>query len=141
MQQDVIGIENAKWWLPQSHVVIKEDLLVSDQEWITNQTIKIAAVGNTNGGNGNAEVESRLGSANRLLIERMVVEGVVAVSRPRGRVKTVHLPAEASQLLQADLDYIVEQINALTQPMTAAEQKDFLPGAKGQLQEHLPQAK
>lgn len=128
MQQNtpdsVIGITNAPWWLNHSHVEIKEDLLAEDQEWVSNQTTKII-----NPGTKFARVEVAAGSANILLVNRMVVSGVVAVNRPGGRVKTVNLPGDVGKLLEQDLEYIVGQIQALNEPMSAEQQADFLPSA------------
>ena len=119
-----IGIPNAKWWLPHSHVVIKEDFLAEDQEWIGNQTNRVIGAGTPM-----AQVVTQLGSANVLLVKRMVTQGVVAVKRANDRIKTVHLPAEAGQLLSADLEYIAQQIAQHNTPMTEEQQEDFLPSA------------
>lgn len=126
-QENTIGIENAPWWLPHSHVEIKEDLLAEDQEWIANQANTVV-----NPGTQFARIEVNTGSANILLAKRMVVSGVVAVNRPGGRVKTVNLPQDTSKLLAQDLQYIVEQISKLNEPMDAEAQQDFLPSANGQ---------
>lgn len=123
-QENTIAIENAPWWLNHSQVVIKEDMLAEDQEWVTNQIVRVV-----NAGTPQATVETLPGSSNRLLVQRMVVSGVVAVNRPNGRVKTVNLPQDAGKLLSQDLDYIVAQINKLNEPMDAQAQADFLPSA------------
>lgn len=126
-QEDTIAIDNAPWWLNHSYVQIKEDLLAEDQEWIANQANKVV-----NPGTQFARVEVNTGSANILLAKRMVVSGVVAVNRPRGRVLTVNLPQDTSKLLAQDLDYIVAQIGKYNEPMDAEAQQDFLPSANGQ---------
>lgn len=124
MEENTIGIPNAPHWLNHSHVLIKEDFLAEDQEYIANNTTRII-----NPGTQFARVDTSLGSANILLVKRMVVSGVVAVQRPNGRIKTVTLPAEASKLLSTDLDYIVAEINKANAPMTEEQQQDFLPAA------------
>lgn len=126
MQEDTIGIPNAKWWLAHSTVLVREDLLAEDSEWIGNQSTQVI-----NPGTPFARIEARLGSANLLLVKRMVVQGVVAVRRANDRIKTVNLPQDAHKLLAADLDYIASQIQELNKPMTEEEQTDFLAGANG----------
>jgi hypothetical protein len=126
-QDETITIDNASWWMNHSIVVIREDMLAEDSEWIGNQSTRVV-----NAGTQFARIESSLGSANILLVKRMVVSGVVAVQRLNGRVKTVNLPQDAGKLLSQDLDYIAEQIskyNAPSAPMTEAQQQDFLPAA------------
>lgn len=122
--ESTIGIPNASWWMPHSQVLIKEDLLAEDQEWITNQTTRII-----NPGTQFARVEQSVGSAGILLVKRMVVQGVVAVKRSNDRVKTVNLPQEANKLLSQDIEYITEQIGKYNQPMSTQEQQDFLTSA------------
>jgi hypothetical protein len=135
-QDETITIDNASWWMNHSIVVIREDMLAEDSEWIGNQATRVV-----NAGTQFARIESSLGSANILLVKRMVVSGVVAVQRLNGRVKTVNLPQDAGKLLSQDLDYIAEQINkynAPSAPMTEAQQQDFLPSANGQSETTLP---
>lgn len=127
---DMLHIPNAAWWLPHSHVEIREDLLAEDQEWISNQSSRVV-----NAGTPGARVESSLGSASVLLVRRMVVQGVVAVRRSGGRIKTVQLPSEAGKLLSFDLEYIVTQIGKYNEPMTEDEQSDFLPSVNGHVGE------
>lgn len=133
---NTITIDNAPHWLNHSHVVIKADFLAEDQEWIANQSTQVINPGTTF-----ARVESKLGSANLLVVKRMVIEGIVAVKRHGGRIKTVRLPQESHLLLASDLDYIVAQINKFNEPMTEEEQTDFLPSANGLSAEHLKRVK
>lgn len=123
-QEDIIAIPNAPHWLNHSHVEVRPDVLAKDQEWIANQTNRVI-----NPGTKFARVEVDTGSANILLVKRMVVSGVVAVNRPGKRVKTVTLPDGAGDLLAGDLDYIAGQISVLNEPMDAEAQADFLPSA------------
>jgi hypothetical protein len=125
--ENTIGIPNASWWENHSQVLIKEDLLAEDQEWITNNTTKVV-----NPGTQFARTEQSLGSVNILLIKRMVVSGVVAVKRSGDRIKTVNLPQDASKLLAQDVDYIVGEISKYNAPMSDQEQSDFLNSAGGQ---------
>lgn len=126
-QDDIMSIPNAPHWLNHSHVEVRPDVLASDQEWIANQSNTVV-----NPGTQFARIESKVGSANILLVKRMVVSGVVAVNRPGGRVKTVNLPQDAGKLLAFDLDYIAGQISALNEPMSAEQQASFLPSVNGQ---------
>lgn len=122
--ENTIGIENAAWWLNHSHVLIREDFTADDQEWVANQGTRVV-----NPGTQFARIEANLGSENRLLVQRMVVEGVVAVKRANDRIKTVNLPKDVSQLLAQDLNYIVAQIQKYNAPMSEEQQADFLPDA------------
>ena len=127
-QEDTVQIPNAPWWEPHSHVIVKEDFLASDEAWIQNRLsgkMKVDKNGKS------AEAEMLVGNVNILLIQRMVVQGIVAVKRLSGRIKTVSLPAEAGQLLKNDIDYICAEINRLNPDMEEDEQEDFLPGANG----------
>lgn len=120
--ENTIVLDNAAWWMNHSQVQIREDLLAEDQEWIANNATRVV-----NAGTQFARVESSLGSANLLLVKRMVVSGVVAVKRSGDRIKTVNLPQDAGKLLAQDLDYIAGKINEYNQPMTTEQQQDFLP--------------
>lgn len=131
IQENVIGIKNAPWWLNHSHVEIREDMLAEDQEWIANNSTSVV-----NPGTEFARVEVAAGSTNLLLVQRMVVSGVVAVQRPNGRVKTVELPGDTPKLLAKDLEYIVTQINAANELMTTEQKEDFLPSASAPSKEN-----
>ena len=122
--EPTFGIENAPWWLPHSQVLVREDYLAEDEAWIANQIVQVQ-----NAGTQQASVSTQAGSLNILKVKRMVVQGVVAVKRANGRIKTVNLPHEAGKLLAQDLTYIASQIDALNAPMTAGEQAAFLPTA------------
>lgn len=124
---DIIGIPNASWWLPHSHVEIKEDYTAADDQWVEARIVKLSVQGK--GQNMTPDIQQ--GKARGVLqAERMVQPGgVVAVQRRNGRVKTVHLPQEAEQLLLNDLNYIIEQIDALNEVMGPEEHTNFLPGA------------
>ena len=136
MQENVIAIPNAPHWLNHSHVVVKEDLLAEDQEWIANQSTQII-----NAGTQEPRIEAKFGSTNLLLVRRMVIEGVVAVKRSGDRTKTVSLPADAHKLLASDLDYIARQIQVMNTPMTEGEQQDFLHAANGHFETSLTTVK
>ena len=125
-EQDTIQIPNAKWWLPHSHVIVKEDFLAEDEAWINNQLSKIQGYGSNK-----PTMEMLVGNVRILTVQRMVTSGVVAVKRGGDRVKTVALPHEANKLLKSDLDYIFGEIDKLNPDMTEEEQQDFLPSANG----------
>jgi len=127
-QEDTVQIPNAPWWLPHSHVIVKEDFLASDEAWIQNHLGNKMKIDKNS---KNPEVDMLMGNVNILLVARMVVQGVVAVKRTSDRIKTVSLPAEADKLLKNDIDYICAEINRLNPDMEEDEQEDFLAGANG----------
>lgn len=126
-QEEPICIDNAAWWLPHSHVLIKEDYTAADEAWVQARMVKIGV----QGAGMKATPDMRMGKERGILqVERMVMPGsVVAVQRRNGRVKTVNLPQEAENLLLTDLAYIISQIEALNEVMAPEEQESFLPGA------------
>lgn len=126
-EEPTIQIENAPWWLPHSLVIIKEDYTAADESWVQRHMVKFGMQGK----GANATPDMQVGKERGVLqVERMVIPGsVVAVERRNGRVKTVRLPQEAEQLLLTDLTYIIQQIDALNEVMSAEEQADFLPSA------------
>lgn len=138
-QENTIGIDNAPWWLPHSIVVLKEDYTAADETWVQKNMIKFG----TEGRGANMTPDMQMGKERGVLqAERMVQPGsVVAVMRRNGRVKTVHLPQEAESLLLPDLNYIINQIDALNEVMTPEEQANFLPSANGHAEAHLSPVK
>lgn len=136
---DTVGLDNAPWWLPHSHVEVKEDYTAADESWVQARAVKV----NVQGSGSRTTADVQQGKERGILqIERMVQPGgVVAVQRRNGRVKTVHLPQEAEQLLLVDLNYIISQMDALTDVMTPEEQSDFLPGAGEQSETSLKMVK
>ncbi len=103
------AIKNAEWWMNHSHVLLKGILTLDD-----NATVANAA-------------EGHRGDTARLKIQHMVTQGVVAVMLPPdGEKYECKLPDEAGNLLDADALYILEQIEAISKPMSAEEQKAFL---------------
>lgn len=139
MEEEPIAIPNAPWWLPHSHVLLKEDYTAADESWVLARTAKMSV----QAGSTKATGEVQMGKDRGVLqIERMTIPGsVVAVQRRNGRVKTVHLPQEAEKLLVTDLAYIIGQIEALNEVMTPEEQADFLPGAPAPSEEPLRMVK
>jgi hypothetical protein len=135
---DTIGIQNAPWWLPNSTVVVREDYLAEDEGWINSQLFSFGMSGS--GANTTPDMQMSGKDRNTLFVQRMTQPGsVVAVPRSNGRVKTVHLPDEASQLLHTDLLYIVQRIEAVNAPpMTPQQQADFLKSVNGQSGGNLP---
>lgn len=115
---DVIGIPNAPWWNNNSTVVVKEDYLAQDEAWVLNQVVALSS-------DDMQDIQTK--HIDILKVRRMVQPGsVVAVNRANGRVKTVQLPQDASQLLWNDVEYILKEINRLNVPvMTPDEQKTF----------------
>lgn len=137
--ENTFGINNAPWWLPHSHVELKEDYTAADEQWVQARMVKMSVVG----AGSKASPDMQMGKERGILqVERMVMPGsVVAVLRRNGRVKTVHLPQEAENLLLTDLGYIIEQIEALNEVMTPEEQTSFLAGANGHVAGNLEQVK
>ena len=127
------NIPNAPHWLNNSVVIVKEDYTAGDEAWILNQLVRIDST--------SAQVTGK--HKDILTIQRMVQPGsVVAVNRSGGRVKTVHLPQEADELLWSDTQYIVEQITRLNEPpMTEDEKKGSSTPAKEHSQANLTRVK
>ena len=115
--EGLTNIPNAPHWLNNSVVIVKEDYTAGDEAYILNQLVRIDSA--------SAQVTGK--HKDILTVQRMVQPGsVVAVNRSGGRVKTVHLPQEADELLWSDTQYIVEQITRLNEPpMTEEEVKAF----------------
>lgn len=119
-----IGLTNAPWWLNHSTVSLKGLYLAEDDAWVNNNIVRVQ-----NANTPNASVETRPGDQAILKIQRMVQSGTVAVMLRGGATYSVSLPNEANKLLPADRDYILSQIDALSQPMSAEEQQAFLASA------------
>lgn len=136
---DTFKIENAPWWLPHSIVVMREDYTAADESWVQARMMKIGV--QRDGQNATPDIQ--MGKERGVLqVERMVQAGsVVAVLRSAGRTKTVHLPQEAEQLLLPDLNYIIQQIDALNQVIMPEDQANFLPSANEHVAEHLQKVK
>ncbi len=76
--------------------------------------------------------EGHRGDSARIKIQHMVTQGKVAVMlAPDGEKYEVDLPKDAGRLLDADALYILEQIEAVSKPMSMEEQKVFLARANG----------
>ena len=126
-EEPTIQIKNAPWWLPHSLVIIKEDYTAADESWVQRHMVKLGVSGK----GANATPDMQFGKERGVLqVERMVIPGsVVAVQRRNGRIKTVHLPQEAEDLLLAVLSYIIPQIDQHNAVMTTEEQEHFLASA------------
>src|SRR6202040_3873867 len=105
---ETVQIENAAHWENHSFVRVRDEFLAEDEAWITNQIVKVQK-----SGNAKAEVETCPGDSNIYKVQRMVIEGVVAVRLRNGRVKTINLPVNAGKLLASDLNYIVSKIDEM----------------------------
>lgn len=118
---NAIGITNAPHWLNSSIVTLKGLYLAGDEAFVTNNMVSFQGTGT------NASVQTLAGNQGLLKIQRMVLPGsVVAVMLRDGTTHEVALPADAENLFPADLAYISDQIDAISKPMTAQEQIDFL---------------
>lgn len=123
-----IGITNAKHWLNHSHVELKSLYLAGDEAWITNNMVSVQNVGTAD-----AAVQTLAGNQGLLKIQRMVVPGsLVSVMLRDGTTYDVALPLDAEKLFQTDLAYISAQIDAISKPMSAEEQIDFLKSMNAQ---------
>jgi hypothetical protein len=122
---DPISIPNAKWWLNHSHVELKGLFLAEDEAWMQNSIVSVQGAGTAD-----VSVQTRSGDLGTLKIQRMVASGTVAVMLRNGSTYSVQLPKDAGKLLSGDLAYITSQIDALSKPMTAEEQINFLKSAK-----------
>lgn len=116
-----ITIPNAPYWQPHSYCRLKGLYLAEDEAFVTNNVVSI-----TGAGTQSASVETRAGDQAMLKVQRMVVAGTVAVMLRGGAKYEVSLPGEVGKLLPGDLAYISEQIDSMSQPMTAEEQQAFL---------------
>jgi hypothetical protein len=129
------GIKPAEWWLAHSHCVLKGLYLAKDEAWVNNQMVHMQGVGTAD-----VSVEQHAGDMNILKIQRMVMQGKVAVKlQPDGEIYEVTLPDQAEDLLTDDLTYIAAQITAISKPMSAKEQADFLASANGHSEASLTQ--
>jgi hypothetical protein len=126
-----IGIANAPWWMNNSTVILKGLYLAEDDAYVANNLVSVQ-----NPGESNMEVQTLQGSQGLLKLQRMVSkDSVVSVMLRSGDVHTVNLPSDAGQLLPIDVTYILTQINAMSQPMSAQEQIDFLASANAPSEE------
>lgn len=125
-----IAIPNAAWWLPHSHVLLKGLYLTEDDAYIQNQaqTFKVEGA-NT----ANVTAQGQMGSVAVLKVQRMVRQGTVAIMLRGGAKYEVSLPSQANKLTITDLNYIIGQIDVLSQPMSVEEQQAFLACANGHL--------
>lgn len=121
-----ITIQNAPWWQPHSHVLLKGLYLAEDEAYVANAIIAI-----TGAGTASPQMETRTGDQTLLKVQRMVRQGTVAVMLRTGQKYEVSLPGEVGKLLPIDLAYIAAQIDATSQPMSAEAQKSFLASANG----------
>ena len=118
-----LALKNAEWWLNHSHVLIKGRLTAGDNAVIANGVVQVEMQGKE------PVMVSKAGLANILKVQRMVTQGTVAVMLQGGQTYEVSLPGEVENLFPDDLSYICEQIDALSRPLSAQEQKDFLASA------------
>jgi hypothetical protein len=132
---DTVQIPNAPWWENNSYVVVKEDFLEEDSAWVQNHLNWQARTDRNN--KQNSAIDAQIGNVNILTIQRMVVQGLVAVKRRDGRIKTVNLPTDAGKLLKNDSDYIMAEINKLNPDMAEEAQEAFLASANGQSKGNL----
>lgn len=124
---NAIGITNAKWWLNHSIVTLKSLYLAGDEAFVTNNMVSVQGVGT------DTTVQTLAGNQGLLKIQRMVVPGsVVATMLRDGTTYEVELPKDVENLFPSDLAYISAQIDAISKPMTAQEQIDFLLSANAQ---------
>jgi len=123
-QDTSISLPNAPWWLNHSTVTLKGLYLAIDDAYITNNIVSVQGAGTAN-----ATVQTKAGDQTLLKISRMVKSGTVAVMLRGGQTYEVSLPQEAGKLLAKDASYIIEQIDALSQPLSAEEQASFLNSA------------
>lgn len=136
---DGIAIENAPWWLPHSHVLLKGPYLAEDDAFVSNQTQKFSVEG---AGTANVTAQAQsMGNAAIYKVQRMVSQGTVAIMLRGGVKHESSLPSQVNQLSIIDLNYIIAQIDALSQPMSAEEQQTFLASQNGHVETHLSQVK
>lgn len=125
-------ITNAPWWQNHSFCRLKGLYLAEDEAAVANSMVTI-----TGAGTAQANVETRAGDQVLLKVQRMVVQGTVAVMLRTGQKYEVSLPGEVGKLLPTDLKYISDQIDAMSQPMSAEEQTAFLASQNGHVEGSL----
>lgn len=135
-QENTISIENAPWWQPHSHVLLKGLYLAEDEAFVANSIVSI-----TGAGTANAAVETRAGDQALLKVQRMVKQGTVAVMLRTGQKYEVSLPGEVGKLLSVDISYIADQIDAMSKPMSAEEQAAFLASQNGHAEANFHKVK
>lgn len=133
-QNDGITIPNAPWWQPHSHVQLKGLYLAEDDAFVTNQTSTFSVNG---AGTANVTAQAQPGNSAIYKIQRMVRQGTVSIMLRGGAKYEVSLPAQANRLTITDVNYIIEQIDALSQPMSVEEQQAFLLSQNGRLEAPL----
>ena|SRR5579859_4610998 len=108
---DIITIRNPKWDAHES-VRTRTTVLVADEEWVTNQLVKIKQDAQQQGNRAfrrqknNMNMEAQLGAANRLWVFRMLVDWTFTKDG-----LPMPLSLESIKQLRGDyLDYIYEQI-------------------------------
>lgn len=129
MTDNTIPIPNAPHWLNHSMVVLKGPVLAGDGAWVTNQIIAME--------NAHENGASHAGDQLLLKVKRMVKEGTVAVMLHGGATYEVSLPKDVDKLLLVDLVYIAQQIDTVSEPMSAEAQSDFLASANGRSEANL----
>lgn len=136
--QDGITIPNAPWWAPHSQVLLKGLYLAEDDAYVTNQ----ASTFSVNGA-GTANVTAQAQAGNQIIykVQRMVKQGTVSILLRGGAKYDVSLPSQANRLTITDINYIIGQIDSLSQPMSAEEQQSFLASQNGHVEGNLQAAK
>ncbi len=82
--EETIHIPNASWWEAHSRVLIKEDFTAGDEAWINNQVSKLKGAGSNK-----PSIDMQLGNIRILTVQRMVIEGVVAVKRRKDSMNSL----------------------------------------------------
>ena len=118
-----ITIPNAPWWQPHSHVLLKGLYLAEDDAYVTNQASTFSVNG---AGTANVTAQAQAGNQTIYKVQRMVKQGTVSILLRGGARYDVSLPAQANRLTITDINYIVGQIDNLSQPMSIEEQTAFL---------------
>lgn len=127
-----LTIQPAPHWQPHSFVRLKGLYLAEDEAFVANSIVSISGAGTAS-----AAVETRAGDQVLIKVQRMVIAGTVAVMLRGGAKYEVQLPGDVGKLLPVDLAYISEQIDAMSQPMSAEEQKAFLASQNGHSETNL----
>lgn len=121
---DVIVIKGPKWE-PHESCQARTTVLVADEEWVTNQLVKIKQEAQAQGNRAfrrqknNMSMEAQIGATNRLWVFRMLVDWTFT----KDGVPMPLTLESVKQLRQDYLDYIYEAIMA-AQPKDEEEETE-----------------
>jgi hypothetical protein len=118
---DAVGAElfRRKWnWEPHEQVLLKGNVTVADQEYVSNKYMKSGKKG---------DMEMQAGTGRYALLDRMILDW----SLMRNGTRVLVTPQSIRQLPANYSNPILERLDDLAAAMTEEEQEDFLDSASG----------